>query len=57
MRSFFFRNDGIILDRSVCSRERTIVPKERRPALPLIELRAFVLKGIDLLKKTLHIQC
>ena len=33
MRSFFFRNDGIVLDRSVSSRERTIVPQERRPAL------------------------
>ena len=35
MRSFFFRNDGIVLDRSVRSRERTIVPQERRPALAL----------------------
>ena len=30
---FFFQNDGIILDHSFCSRERTIVPQERRPAL------------------------
>ena len=27
MRSFIFRNDGIVLDRSVRSRERTIVPQ------------------------------
>ena len=33
MRSFFFQNDGIVLDRSVRSRERTIVPQERRPVL------------------------
>ena len=33
MRSFFFRNDGIVLDRSVRSRERMIVPQERRPVL------------------------
>ena len=35
MRSkrFFFRNDGIVLDRSVRSRERTIVPPGTRPAL------------------------
>ena len=33
MRSFFFRNDGIVLYRSVRSRERTIVHQERRPAL------------------------
>ena len=33
MRSFFFRNDGIVLDRSVHSCERTIIPQERRPAL------------------------
>ena len=33
MRSFFFRNDGIVLDRFVRSRERTIVPQEQRPAL------------------------
>ena len=33
MRLFFFRNDGIVLDRSVRSRERMIVPQERRPAL------------------------
>ena len=32
MHSFFFRNNGIVLDRSVRSRERTIVPQERRPA-------------------------
>ena len=32
----FFLNDGIVLDRSVRSRERTIVPQERRPALPTI---------------------
>ena len=29
----FFRNDGISLRNSVCSRERTIVSQERRPAL------------------------
>ena len=32
-RSFYFRDDGIILDRSVHSRERTIVPPGTRPAL------------------------
>ena len=26
-------NDWIVLDRSICSREKTIVPQERRPAL------------------------
>ena len=34
MRSFFFQTDGIVLDNSVYSRERTIVPQEGRPALP-----------------------
>ena len=29
----FLPNDGIVLDRSVCSCERTIVPQERGPAL------------------------
>ena len=38
MRSFFFRNDGIILDRSVRSYERTIVSQERRPALGCVHL-------------------
>ena len=33
MRLFFFQNDGIGLDHSVRSRERTIVPQERRPTL------------------------
>ena len=33
MRSFFFRNDGVVLDRCVRFCERTIVPQERRPAL------------------------
>ena len=33
MCSFFFWNDGIVLDRSVRSRERIIVPQEQRPAL------------------------
>ena len=33
MRTFFFWNDDIVLDNSVRSRERTIVPMERRPAL------------------------
>ena len=32
-RWFFFRNDGIVLDRSVRSRERTIIPPGTRPAL------------------------
>ena len=33
MCSFFFWNDGIVLDCSVRSRKRTIFPQERRPAL------------------------
>ena len=33
MRSFFFRNGGIVRDRSVRSRERTIIPHKGRPAL------------------------
>ena len=32
-RSVFFRNDGIVLDRSIRSRERTIFPPLTRPAL------------------------
>ena len=32
LRSFFFRNDGIFLNSSIRSRERTIVSKERLPA-------------------------
>jgi len=35
MHSLFFRNDGIVLDRSARSRERTIVHKEQRPARPI----------------------
>ena len=31
--AFHFMNDGIVLDCSVHSRERTIVPQEQRPAL------------------------
>ena len=44
MRSFFFRNDGIVLDRSVRSRERTIVPQERRPALVVYRASNFFIR-------------
>ena len=33
MRSFFFWNDGIVLDHSVHSHERTIIPQEQPLAL------------------------
>ena len=33
MHSVLFWNDGIVIDSSVCSLERTIVPQEKRPAL------------------------
>ena len=36
MRSFFFRNDGIVLDRSVRSREKTIVPQIPSPSWELM---------------------
>ena len=35
MHSFFFRNNGIVLDSSVCSCERKIVPQEQRTALAM----------------------
>ena len=42
MKGFFFQNDGNVLDRSVHSRERTIIPQERRPALYIIGLQGTV---------------
>ena len=33
MRLFFFRNNGIVLDSSVCSLKRAIVHQEKRRAL------------------------
>ena len=41
MRLFFFQNDGIVLDRSVHSRKRTIIPQERRPALAMTNIKLF----------------
>ena len=34
---FFFWNSGIVLDNSIPSHERTIVPQEQRPALTVSE--------------------
>ena len=44
MRSFFFQNDGVVLDCSVRSRERTIVPQERR----LVLVQRYVCNRIEI---------
>ena len=55
MRSFFFRNNGIVLDGSVCSCERTIVPQERRPALMTCLLSGLKLNRANIPRQFLNI--